>query len=344
MMIAEGARPKVSALVSTYNAERFMRGALEDLIGQTLFAQGRLEIVVVNSGSQQGEEAIVREFQARYPNITYLRSERETIYGAWNRGIRAARGEYLTSANTDDRHRPDALEVMARALDERDVGLVYADSLITRRPNETFAANSADRVFRWPDYSLRQLLVTSLFGPQPMWRRSLHDEIGGFDASYRVAGDYEFFIRAAWRRGAWHLSEILGLYLEGGFESNNLERCTLETRQALGRYRAIIPIEDIYPALRGAAEPHSARAVALLDFAGCLAGGPHPDPAQSQRCRDLALVALARAPLRSWLDPSLWGFGVGCLLGRAGRAAPWSAHPLLRDLPPLARQIIFERG
>ena len=37
---------KVSAIVSAYNAERFMRGCLEDLVGQTLYQQGKLEVVV----------------------------------------------------------------------------------------------------------------------------------------------------------------------------------------------------------------------------------------------------------------------------------------------------------
>src|SRR5208337_1903982 len=95
----------VSAIVSTYNAERFLRGCLEDLEAQTIAA--RLEIIVVDSGSHQNEQAIVEEFQRRYNNIVYIRTEeRESLYAAWNRGVKAARGKYLTNANTDDRHRP----------------------------------------------------------------------------------------------------------------------------------------------------------------------------------------------------------------------------------------------
>ena len=105
----------VSAIVSTYNSEKHIRGCLEDLENQTI--ADRLEIVVVNSGSQQNEEAIVKEFQKKYNNIKYIKTERrETIYKAWNRAIKAASGEYITNANTDDRRRQDALEIMAKAL------------------------------------------------------------------------------------------------------------------------------------------------------------------------------------------------------------------------------------
>jgi glycosyltransferase involved in cell wall biosynthesis len=40
---------KVSAIVSLYNAAEFVEGCLEDLVQQTLFKSGALEIVVVDS-------------------------------------------------------------------------------------------------------------------------------------------------------------------------------------------------------------------------------------------------------------------------------------------------------
>src|SRR6185295_18596123 len=141
--------PLVTAIVSTYNSERFLRGCLEDLEAQTM--AGRLEIIVVDSGSEQNERAIVEEFQQRYRNIVYLRTEREPLYAAWNRAIGIARGRYLTNANADDRHRPDAYEILARALDEHPVGIVYADSLLTRVENETFATTGSKRSFQWPE-------------------------------------------------------------------------------------------------------------------------------------------------------------------------------------------------
>ena len=117
----------ISALVSTYNSERFIRGCLEDLEAQTV--ANKLEIIVVNSGSEQNEESIVKEFQKKYSNIKYVKTElRETIYTAWNRAIKIARGKYLTNANTDDRHRKDALEILANELDNNpDIALVYGD-------------------------------------------------------------------------------------------------------------------------------------------------------------------------------------------------------------------------
>jgi len=67
----------VSAIVSTYNSKRFIRGCLEDLENQTI--ADRLEIVVVNSGSEQNEDKIVKEFQGRYSNIKYIKTDKRVV-------------------------------------------------------------------------------------------------------------------------------------------------------------------------------------------------------------------------------------------------------------------------
>ena len=202
----------VSAIVSTYNAERFLRGKLEDLEAQTIARD--LEIIVIDSASPQNERAIVAEFQARYPNIRYLRTEqRETVYQAWNRGIRMASGEFVTNANTDDRLRPDAYETLVRALRAHpECVLAYPDMRITEQENASFEAHTPLGFRDWPAYDRLALLELCCVGPFPLWRRSLHDEIGYFDERYKSAADYEFWLRAALRHDFTHVPEFLGLY------------------------------------------------------------------------------------------------------------------------------------
>ena len=264
---------RVSAIVSTYNAERFFRGCLDNLLSQTLYLRGELEIIIVNSGSLQDEEGIAREYLARHDHIVYLRTGHETLYAAWNRGIALARGRYLTHANTDDRHRGDAFELMAHALERHEVGLVYCDALMTCGENETFRRNSAGKSWLLPDFNLRQALLDCPFGCQVMWRAAAHAEVGHFDASYRRAGDYEFFLRLALRQGALHLPEILVLYHES---LNNLSyqaphEVIREVHRFIGRQRKTIPLAEIYPYLTRDSSA-AAQVTALLDFANHIMG------------------------------------------------------------------------
>ena len=203
----------ISAIVSTYNAERFIGGCLKNLEAQTI--ANNLEIIVVDTGSEENEAAIVRQFQQRYDNIQYIRIEkRETVYQAWNRGIRLARGKYVTNANTDDRHRKDALEVLVKTLERNpEFALAYGNCIVTETENEEFENCTSVGRLRLPDFSRSKLLASCIVGPQPVWRRSLHEELGFFDENYRCGADYEFWLRVSQRYNFIHVRDCLGLYL-----------------------------------------------------------------------------------------------------------------------------------
>ena len=225
---------RVSAIVSTYNSEKFLRGCLEDLVQQTLFKRNELEVIVVNTGSEQGEDSLVTEFQKDHPHIVSIGiGQRETIYQAWNRGIRSAFGEYVTNANTDDRHRTDALEVMASELDAHpEVALVYGDVFVTNFENQTFDSHIRSGYHRRPDFSPDIMLSGCHMGPQPMWRRRLWDEIGGFREDLRSAADYEYWCRIALKYSMRHLREFLGLYYDNPNGFVNQDQ-SLSDREAL---------------------------------------------------------------------------------------------------------------
>jgi glycosyltransferase involved in cell wall biosynthesis len=226
----------VSAIVSTYNSERFLRGCLDDLEQQTI--ADKLEVIVVNSGSQENEEAIVREYRQKYNNIIYIKTEhREGIYSAWNRAVKVARGTFLTNANTDDRHREDALEKMAQTLlANPDVALVYGDQVCTDTPNGTFANHHVIEMAKRPEYSRERLLFGCCVGSQPMWRKSLHDELGYFDETLTCGSDWDFWLRISSKYKFKHIPDFLGLYYynEDGIEHGRKIHSLYE-RYAVGR-------------------------------------------------------------------------------------------------------------
>ena len=236
----------VTAIVSTYNSSRFIRGCLEDLEAQTI--ADRLEIIVVDSGSTEHEVEVVAEFQKKYSNIKYIRTERETVYGAWNQGVKVASGKYLTNANTDDRHRPDAYEIQEKMLDlHPEFALVYGDVVVTETANETFDNNTTVGHIEYPVFNRQNLLEGNcLIGPQPMWRASVHEEYGYFDDSMVTSGDYEFWTRISQTNDFYHIHEKLGLYLErpDSVEHSNRRAQYLENKKIVELYRKAA-IEDV---------------------------------------------------------------------------------------------------
>jgi GT2 family glycosyltransferase len=235
---------KVSAIVSVYKSRLFIEGKLRDLLNQTLGEQ--LEIIFIDSNSPEDEADSIQQAAAAHPNIKYLRTaERETIYQAWNRGLVMAQGEYITNANCDDRLRPDALAVLAAVLDaEPQVMLVYGDYFISNHANSTFYDHIRTGQSTKPEYAPDIMLNGCHMGPQPMWRKSVHDVIGLFDGALRSAGDYEFWCRmAAQGMVLRHVPDYLGLYYHNpaGMVNANQMLSDQETNQIKQQYQGKLP-------------------------------------------------------------------------------------------------------
>jgi len=228
----------VTAIVSTYKSQRFIRGCLDDLVQQTIFP--RTEVIVVDSASPENEAAVVSEFQQRHPNIKYLRTaQRETLYAAWNRGVALARGRYLTNSNTDDRHAPEAFEKLAHWLDAHpDSSVVYASTAITDDANSTLAAAAIKGSFKARPFDRKRLFRDCLPGPQPMWRRDLHERFGLFDEGFTTAGDYEFWLRISDKVKFGCVTECLGLFFDSpaSIMHSDPDRCSRESEMARERH------------------------------------------------------------------------------------------------------------
>lgn len=227
----------ISAVVSTYNGERFIRGKLEDLEAQSI--ADRLEIIVIDSGSEQSEGRIVEEFQQRYNNIRYLRTEqRETIYQAWNRGVRLASGEFICNANVDDRLRQDALEVMVRSLQEHpECALAYPDLLYTTQENASFADFLLSGQIRFPAYKRFSLLEGCHIRTAPIWRRALHKQFGYFNERYSSAADYELWLRVSEQYDMLHVNQFLVLNLQRTESVSGSQLAFFEFLQIQREYR-----------------------------------------------------------------------------------------------------------
>ncbi len=202
----------VSVIVSTYNSEEFIRECLQDLTRQTII--DRMEIVIVDAASPQNERAVVEEFRRQWPNIKYIRTEsRVGIYAAWNIAIKYSSGKYIMPFSTNDRLGANACEMLFKQIEEHsDIALVYGDTYLTGTPHESFERHNRVGKYAWPAYSYEDLLQNCRVGPHPMWRRSVHGEVGYFNENFTGLGDYEFWLRLGEKYSMLHIPVVTGLY------------------------------------------------------------------------------------------------------------------------------------
>lgn len=91
--------PKVSVIVPVYNMEKYLSRCLTSLINQTI---DDLEIIVVNDGSTDKSDEIIKEYKKANNNIRYVTKENGGLSSARNFGLLYATGEYIAFLDSDD--------------------------------------------------------------------------------------------------------------------------------------------------------------------------------------------------------------------------------------------------
>src|SRR5579859_3686163 len=104
--------PLITALIDTYNHERYIEQALVSVLEQGLSAE-ELEIVVVDDGSTDGTAKVVERFGAR---VKLVRKKNGGQASAFNAGFAESRGEIIAMLDGDDWWAKGKLAAAAEAL------------------------------------------------------------------------------------------------------------------------------------------------------------------------------------------------------------------------------------
>src|ERR1700737_36255 len=118
--------PLVSVGIPVYNAQRYLREALDSLVAQDY---GAIELIISDNGSTDETPAICREYAARDSRIRYERAEQnQGAIWNFNRVFELARGEYFMWAAYDDLREPSYVRRCVEALEQhRDAVLCCTD-------------------------------------------------------------------------------------------------------------------------------------------------------------------------------------------------------------------------
>lgn len=135
--------PMVSIGMPVYNAENYLREALDSIICQTFTD---FELIISDNGSTDSTAAICREYAKRDNRIIYHRNIKN-LGAAWNfnRVVELARGKYFRWMSHDDICSPTCFEECVNVLEERpDVILCYSDTPLIDADGHNIRTIAAD--------------------------------------------------------------------------------------------------------------------------------------------------------------------------------------------------------
>jgi glycosyltransferase involved in cell wall biosynthesis len=166
-------------------------------------------LIAVDDGSPDGTLARLRALDGDDLRIVVLEKNRG-VATARNRALEVARGEYVAFLDADDEWLPGKLDLQIQVLEEDPaVAVSTCDSLLVRLDGSTIRHHETTTTASGPDAWRTLLRGNFIPTTTVVTRRSLLEQVGGFDEGMPLGEDYDLWLKLAGRGGIHVHPEVL---------------------------------------------------------------------------------------------------------------------------------------
>jgi glycosyltransferase involved in cell wall biosynthesis len=176
----------ISVIIPCFNHGSYLKEALNSLLTQTF---KEFEVIIVDDGSTDDTASLAKSYTVSDERIHYCYQSNAGLSSARNKGISVAKGEWIVLLDADDYLEPDALELIASHIKDKDVivtGYQYVDE-----KGRLLYQYSMSRALQ------PESVLTGNFAPPVAisFRKSLLIQSGLFDEQLKSAEDWDLWIR-----------------------------------------------------------------------------------------------------------------------------------------------------
>ena len=181
---------KLSIITINKDNAEGLRRTMESVLGQTC---KNFEYIVVDGASTDGSVEVMQELAAAIQESgAYVDAQSEPdsgLYNAMNKGARKAKGEYVLMLNSGDWFVDE--KVVERVLPLLDGTDIIQGNVIRLRDGKEVL----DRGYGRSDINFIDVQQGHFLHQASFCRRELFERYGYFDESYRIIGDYVFYVK-----------------------------------------------------------------------------------------------------------------------------------------------------
>jgi glycosyltransferase involved in cell wall biosynthesis len=207
----------VSIIIAVRNGVDTLQRALDSVAQQTY---QRIQLIVIDGASTDDTQAVI---QANSDRIGFWMSEPDTgVYQAWNRALDHAIGDWICFLGADDEIASDeAVAKAAEVLASLDRSVRVAYGAVDILDNDGHAIRRVGVPWEIAGVWFRDHMAIP--HQATFHRREVFDDLGRFDESYRIAGDYEFLLREVLARPPAYIPDVVVVKMGSGGLSSRTE-------------------------------------------------------------------------------------------------------------------------
>jgi glycosyltransferase involved in cell wall biosynthesis len=180
--------PLISVITPCFNAEQFIEQTIRSVIGQSY---KNIEYIIVDGLSTDSTLNIINKY-SHYINKVISEKDKG-MYDAINKGLKFCNGDIICYLNSDDVFPAETLQNVVEVFNTNlDAEIVYGDLTYIDSDNMVI------KKFIYPKFNYKyfiSLWFSSIPQPSTFWSSNVLKEIGYFDTSFKMCGDFDYFAR-----------------------------------------------------------------------------------------------------------------------------------------------------
>ena len=193
-----------SVIICCYNSENYLEESIKSIATQTI---NDWELVIINDGSTDGTEKIVRSFIQKGLNINYIYQENRGFASARNKALAASNGEWIAILDHDDIAVPQRLEYQLDQIDRNpNCKLFFGDALCFGSGIKDYKrfdiSKNIDKfdpckldLSKKDSYQSLNEYGCFIVSSTATFNKLAALEVGGFNQEYKFVADYDFFLK-----------------------------------------------------------------------------------------------------------------------------------------------------
>lgn len=174
----------VSIIIPCYNQGQYIEETVDSVKGQTY---SFIETIIVNDGSTDNSDDVIKRIIKKYPDIKYLNIENGGVSKARNVGFAEASGKYILPLDADDLINPEYIDLCIKEY------IKDPDLIVVTAQGRFFGSEEGE--WNLAEYSVKKMLHGNVIYCPSLFKKTDWQKIGGFDECLHHLEDWEFFIR-----------------------------------------------------------------------------------------------------------------------------------------------------
>jgi len=217
--------PKISIITIVKNGMPYIIETIKSVQNQNY---KNIEYIVIDGESTDGTVDCIKSNQSK---IDYFNSEKDNgIADAFNKGLKVASGDYVMFLNADDKLASEhAIELLVNViLENNKPTFVYGDCYVLCRETGSLKYRASI------NFDLKNI-KKGLMPPHPSTLVNINyfQKYGNFDSNFKIAMDFEWFIRGIRDSKVIHSSELITYVRDGGISTKAQMKVITEISKAL---------------------------------------------------------------------------------------------------------------